>query len=144
MHYALLIMHWTVSVPERLSNIKLKAPCQSYHWRSVLIPKYQYIIKYIGTRFLYYFCLCKSFKELFNAFRPWLPSRLGNPNELVFLSLLWKFLVPPARFWAKAGAKVLLFSEPPKLFGKNFRFSGRKISSLDRNQVQKHPIPYYI
>jgi len=51
--------------------------------------------EYCYSRFLYYFCLCKSFKELF-------------------------LLVLHPDFWAKASAKVLQFLELPKLFGENF------------------------
>ena len=60
-----------------------------------LIPKH--LSHKTGTRFLYYFCLCKSFKELF--------LQCLNPC-----------------FWAKAGAKVLLFFEPPKLFQGFFHY----------------------
>jgi len=48
-----------------------------------------------STRFLYYFCLCKSFKELF-LYR--LTGRLS----------------------CLAGAKVRTFPEPAKLFGEKF------------------------
>ena len=72
-----------------------------------------------STRFLYYFCLCKSFKELFLLCLPRSVSRL-------------------------AGAKVLLFSEPPKLFETFFAFYAEKSSTLDKNQGAKPPTPYYI
>ncbi|MBP5714854.1 MAG: hypothetical protein J6X07_09185, partial [Prevotella sp.] len=62
--------------------------------------------------FLYYFCLCKSFKEL---------------------SLSASALV----FCAKAGAKVLLFSEPAKLFRENFRFTCKILSTLDKYQAKR-------
>ena len=48
-----------------------------------------------------------------------------------------------AHFCAKAGAKVLLFSEPPKLFGKNFQFSGKKVARLDKHQGRIPHIHYY-
>ena len=47
-------------------------------------------------------------------------------------------------FWAKAGAKVLLFSEPAKLFGENFRFLCVFLTSLDIGQAKRHATPYYI
>ncbi|MBP5315937.1 MAG: hypothetical protein J6Y87_08775, partial [Muribaculaceae bacterium] len=47
-------------------------------------------------------------------------------------------------FCAKAGAKVLLFSEPTKLFGKNFKEKSTNPASLDENQETKLLIPYYI
>ena len=68
---------------------------------------------------MYYFCLCKSFKEL---------------------SLSASALV----FCAKAGAKVLLFSEPTKLFRGNFRFSCKIPHTLDKHQAEKRNTPYYI
>ena len=52
-----------VSVSERLSSIKLKAPFNII--LTVCSSVTQVLIYYISTRFLYYFCLCKSFKELF-------------------------------------------------------------------------------
>jgi hypothetical protein len=54
------------------------------------------------------------------------------------------FFTPDPAFWAKAGAKVLLFSEPPKLFGKNFQFSGKKVARLDKHQGRIPHIHYYI
>ena len=68
-----------------------------------------------GTRFLYYFCLCKSFKELLFA--------------------------PP---FPKAGAKVHTFSELPKLFWENFHLSCKILPTLDQYQDIKCPTPYYI
>ena len=53
------------------------------------------------------------------------------------------FFAPDPAFWAKAGAKVLLFSEPPKLFGKNFQFSGKKVARLDKHQGRIPHIHYY-
>ena len=43
-----------------------------------------------------------------------------------------------------AGAKVLLFSELPKLFEENFRLKGGIFPSLDKNQGKEKPIHYYI
>ncbi|MBR1449978.1 MAG: hypothetical protein IJ588_14710, partial [Prevotella sp.] len=43
-----------------------------------------------------------------------------------------------------AGAKVLLFSEPPKLFATFFAFYAEKLSTLDKNQDAKRATPYYI
>ena len=68
---------------------------------------------------MYYFCLCKSIKELFSS-------------------------APAQNFCAKAGAKVLLFSEPTKLFGENFRFLCILYTYLDYCQDKKLPTPYYI
>ena len=39
-----------------------------------------------------------------------------------------------AHFFAKAGAKVLLFFEPPKLFHKKIQIKHRKIARLDKYQ----------
>ena len=75
-----------ISVPERLSSIKLRIK------RFVSSTQ-----EHFCSRFLYYFCLCKSFKELF-------------PIVLV------------RRCSWFAGAKVRLFSEPPKLFHKKITF----------------------
>ena len=63
------------------------------------------------SRFLYYFflCLCKSFKELF-------------------------LQCSGATFSAKADAKVRQISELPKLFQLFFRFSQKKVSSIDVHQ----------
>jgi len=61
---------------------------------------------------LYYFCLCKSFKELF----------LLSLSEVVS---------------SLAGAKVRRFFEPTKLFGENFQKHPTKISPLDLNQLAK-------
>ena len=43
-----------------------------------------------------------------------------------------------------AGAKVLLFSEPPKLFGDFFQFLCDFPAALDKCQVLKEHTPYYI
>ena len=43
-----------------------------------------------------------------------------------------------------AGAKVLLFSEPPKLFGDFFQFLCDFPAALDKCQVPKECTPYYI
>ena len=55
-------------------------------------------------------CLCKSFKELFSFVAPEVSS-------------------------SKAGAKVRLFSEPPKLFRSFFAFYRRNFSLLDFRQA---------
>ena len=68
---------------------------------------------------MYYFCLCKSFKEL-------------------FLSCLTGVLS------CLAGAKVRLFSEPPKLFHTFFMFSCDFYATLDLRQDTKGATPYYI
>ena len=70
-----------------------------------LIPKY--LLHKIGTRFLYYFCLCKSFKELF--------LQCLNPC-----------------FWAKADAKVRLFSIPSKFFGNFFQSLTKVFGIIDK------------
>ena len=44
--------------------------------------------------------------------------------------------------FSKAGAKVRLFSEPPKLFQENFHLLCKKLSALDQYQAQKTDIPY--
>ena len=49
------------------------------------------------------------------------------------------FLTPD---FSKAGAKVRLFSEPPKLFQENFHLLCKKLSALDQYQAQKTDIPY--
>ena len=41
-----------------------------------------------------------------------------------------------ARNWAKAGAKVLLFSELPKLFQEKFKFSSVLFPLLDKSQAK--------
>ena len=66
------------------------------------------------SRFLYYFflCLCKSFKELF-------------------------LQCSSTTFSAKADAKVRQISELPKLFQLFFRFSQKKVSSIDVHQRWK-------
>ena len=95
----------------------------SISWRFVsFYPRVS--LKY--SRFLYYFCLCKSFKELFNAFRPWLLSRLGKPSELVFLSLLKKFLLPHSKHrFLFSGCKGTTFPQTSKTFPKKISFFGR-------------------
>ena len=85
----------------------------------LLTVRFFYPNAHKSIRFLYYFCLCKSFKELFLLCLPRSVSRL-------------------------AGAKVLLFSEPPKLFETFFAFYAEKSSTLDKNQGAKPPTPYYI
>jgi len=42
----------------------------------------------------------------------------------------------------KADAKVRLFSETPKLFGRKLHFTSKKVSGLDVNQVPKLSSPY--
>ena len=71
------------------------------------------------SRFLYYFCLCKSFKELFPI--------------LLVRRCSWF-----------AGAKVRLFSEPPKLFQEKITFFMHFLCALDLCQYAKRPSPYYI
>ena len=75
--------------------------------------------KKISARFLYYFCLCKSFKELF------------------------LYSLAPS-FEAKADAKVRLFSETPKHFEEKFHFYTKKNPRLDINQVSDFNTPYII
>jgi len=62
-----------------------------------------------GIRFLYYFCLCKSFKELL------LQCLAGSVSRL-------------------AGAKVRLFSEPTKLFREKIHLLSKIHLALDQNQ----------
>ncbi|MBQ8155686.1 MAG: hypothetical protein IJ082_05125, partial [Prevotella sp.] len=52
------------------------------------------------------------------------------------------FLITPL-VW-KAGAKVLLFSEPTKLFERKFQFLCNFSNALDVNQIKETHIPYYI
>ena len=47
------------------------------------------------------------------------------------------------RLSLKADAKVRLFSEPPKLFELFFRFLRIIFSSLDLNQTESKPTPFY-
>jgi hypothetical protein len=46
--------------------------------------------------------------------------------------------------FSKAGAKVRLFSEPPKLFRRNFIILKKISFTLDKNQARKTATPYYI
>ena len=72
-----------------------------------------------STRFLYYFCLCKSFKELF----------------------LYQCLRGCS---LKADAKVRLFSELPKLFQEKFQKYMHFLFGLDLNQNYFLHTPLYI
>ena len=58
--------YWTLSVPERLSNSVSSLMHLNLFIDRRFVSSYPNARKSI--RFLYYFCLCKSFKELFNAF----------------------------------------------------------------------------
>ena len=66
--------------------------------------------KKLSARFLYYFCLCKSFKELF------------------------LYSLAPS-FEAKADAKVRLFSEPPNIYEDFFRKKSQVFVFIDKLAV---------
>ena len=96
-----------LSVSERLSKFK--------NWNGLFLSTQEHLC----SRFLYYFCLCKSFKELF----------------------LYQCLRGCS---LKADAKVRLFSELPKLFQEKFQKYMHFLFGLDLNQNYFLHTPLYI
>ncbi|MBO7046842.1 MAG: hypothetical protein J6W38_10945, partial [Prevotella sp.] len=70
-----------------------------------------------GARFLYYFCLCKSVKELFP-------------------------LPPAPKFWAKADAKVQTFSIPSKFSTHFFKDLTKVFRFIDK--IKAYTLLYII
>ena len=100
-----------LSVSERLSSIKLKAPLQFLDG-SFLLPNIL-TKKYVAS------CTTSVYVNL-------------SKNS---------FLTPD---FSKAGAKVRTFSEPTKLFRRNFHLLCKILATLDEYQDAKWATPYYI
>ena len=125
-----------LSVSERLSSIKLKAPLQFLDGSFLFHPTYSLKV----CRFLYYFCLCKSFKELFLFCLHLTCSKSKIRCARHCSSELGTALT--CMIFLKAGAKVQTFSEPPKLFRRNFHLLCKILATLDEYQDTKQATPY--
>ena len=69
-------------------------------------------------------------KNSFNAFRPWLPSRLGTISKLIFLSLLWKFISAHQVSSWKRMQRYDFFPKHQNFSRKNFNLNKKNIQDL--------------
>ena len=69
-------------------------------------------------------------------------SALASCTTSVYVNLSKNSFFTPD--FSKAGAKVRLFSEPPKLFRRTFIILKKISFTLDKNQARKTATPYYI
>ena len=109
-----------LSVSERLSSIKLKAPFNSAKVACATFVNWRFVSSTQHTHEKY----------------------VASCTTSVYVNLSKNSFLTP-KFW-KAGAKVRTFSEPPKLFRRNFHLLCKILASLDKYQDAKWATPYYI